>query len=94
MPLLTNAKLKDAAKDLDQWEIKGDKLYRQFIFKNFNHAFSFMTQVAMHAEKYNHHPEWSNVYKTVEVHLTTHSDNGITEKDIKLAKFMDAIATL
>ena len=63
-----------------------------FVFSNFIEAFSFMTRAALHAEKQNHHPEWFNVYKTVQVDLTTHEAGGITERDFKLAKTMDELA--
>jgi len=69
-----------------------DAIARTFTFKNFNEAFGFMARVALTAEKMDHHPEWSNVYKTVEVVLTSHDANGVTERDIKLAKAMDKIA--
>ena len=67
----------------------GDAITKTFEFKNFVQAFGWMTQVAMHAEKLNHHPEWSNVYKTVEVALTTHDAGGLTALDAKLATKMD-----
>lgn len=70
-----------------------DALRKVFKFKTFNEAFGFMTRVALRAEKLNHHPEWTNVYNRVEVTLTTHDSNGITDKDIKLAKFMDKCAS-
>ncbi|MEJ8476398.1 4a-hydroxytetrahydrobiopterin dehydratase [Roseibium algae] len=63
---------------------------RRYQFKNFNEAFGFMTRVALMAEKMNHHPEWSNVYRTVDVTLTTHDAGGLTELDFKLATAMDA----
>jgi 4a-hydroxytetrahydrobiopterin dehydratase len=70
----------------------GDAIAKTFNFKNFVQAFGWMTQVAMHAEKLNHHPEWSNVYKTVEVALTTHDADGLTALDAKLAQKMDQLA--
>ena len=71
----------------------GDALTKRFIFKNFVQAFGWMTQVAIMAEKANHHPDWSNVYKTVDVRLTTHDTGGLTEKDIALAQTMDRLDT-
>jgi 4a-hydroxytetrahydrobiopterin dehydratase len=65
---------------------------RTFEFKDFNEAFGFMTRVALVAEKSDHHPEWRNVYKTVEVVLSTHDAGGVTERDIDLAKAMNGIA--
>jgi len=76
----------------DQWSLQDGKLHREFVFKDFVQAFGFMTEVALHAEKSNHHPEWCNVYKKVTVNLTTHEVGGITERDFKLAKLMDQIA--
>jgi len=67
------------------WEIKAGKLYTEFKFPNFVSAFGFMTQVAIIAEKLDHHPEWSNVYNKVTVYLTTHEVNGISERDFELA---------
>ncbi len=69
-----------------------DAIHKTFTFGNFVQAFGFMTQSAIWAEKLNHHPEWSNVYKTVEVTLTTHDADGLSELDVKLAKKMDAFA--
>lgn len=68
-----------------------DAIQKTFLFKNFVEAFGFMTQVAFIAEKMNHHPEWSNVYRTVEVTLTTHDANGLSDLDIALARKMDAL---
>jgi 4a-hydroxytetrahydrobiopterin dehydratase len=74
------------------WEEKNNTLYRKFEFKNFSEAFAFMTRVALEAEKMDHHPDWSNVYNTVEIHLSTHSAGDIvTEKDRKLAKKIDGL---
>jgi 4a-hydroxytetrahydrobiopterin dehydratase len=79
---------------LPQWtEAPGrDAISRVFTFKDFNTAFGFMTRVAMLAEKMDHHPEWSNIYKTVNVTLTTHDSGGVTEKDIAMARAMEAYA--
>lgn len=74
------------------WTEENNTLSRTFKFKNFVEAFSFMTKVALVAEKMNHHPDWRNVYNTVEIHLSTHdAGNVITEKDRKLAAQIDAL---
>src|ERR1044072_1478194 len=92
-------KLDDAARmsalaRLNGWsDVSGrDAITKKFAFKNFNEAFGFMSRVALVAEKMDHHPEWSNVYKTVEVTLSTHDAGGLTELDVKLAEAMDKIA--
>jgi 4a-hydroxytetrahydrobiopterin dehydratase len=79
---------------LSGWsEVKGrDAIHKKFVFADFNAAFGFMTRAALMAEKLDHHPEWSNVYKTVEVTLSTHDAGGLTELDIKLAEAMDKFA--
>jgi len=69
-----------------------DAIAKTFTFANFVQAFGWMTQAAIWAEKMNHHPEWSNVYKTVEVTLTTHDVGGLSELDVKLATKMDTLA--
>jgi len=69
-----------------------DAIHKTFQFKNFVEAFGFMTKAAIWAEKLNHHPEWSNVYKTVEVTLTTHDTGGLSELDGKLAAKLDQLA--
>ena len=83
-----------ALAELPGWAEDGDNdaISRTFIFTDFNEAFGFMTRAALVAEKMNHHPEWFNVYKTVEVTLSTHDAGGLTELDITLAKAMDQIA--
>lgn len=74
------------------WEEKNNTLYRKFQFKDFSEAFAFMTRVALAAEKMDHHPNWTNVYNTVEISLNTHSAGDVvTEKDRKLAKQIDAL---
>ncbi len=69
-----------------------DAIEKTFVFGNFIEAFGWMSKVALVAEKLDHHPEWSNVYKTVEVTLTTHDVGGLSELDVTLAKRMDALA--
>ena len=73
------------------WIQKGKFICREFSFKDFNSAFAFMTSVALLAEKSNHHPDWSNLYNTVKVALTTHDADGLTEKDFKLASAIDQL---
>jgi len=79
---------------LNGWaEVKGrDAISKKFVFADFNEAFGFMARVALAAEKLDHHPEWSNVYKTVDVTLSTHDAGGLTELDVKLAEAMDKFA--
>lgn len=69
-----------------------DAIHKAFEFKNFVEAFGWMTRVAIWAEKWNHHPEWDNVYKTVNVVLTTHDAGGLSSLDAKLARKMDGLA--
>jgi len=72
-------------------EVAGrDAIVRHFKFKDFNQAFAFMTRVALYAERMDHHPEWSNVYNKVSIVLTTHDCDGLSERDVKLAKLIDA----
>lgn len=71
------------------WQLIDGKLEKTFVFKNFIQAFGWMTQVAMHAEKLIHHPEWFNVWNKVEVKLTTHDVDGISDLDFKMIKRME-----
>ena len=91
---LTAEARKSALARLAGWsEVSGrDAITRKFTFKDFNEAFGFMTRAALAAEKMDHHPEWFNVYKTVEVTLATHDAGGVTELDVKLAEAMNKIA--
>jgi 4a-hydroxytetrahydrobiopterin dehydratase len=92
---LTGDARKQAFTKLQGWsEVPGrDAISKKFVFKNFNAAFGFMTRVALIAEKYDHHPEWLNVYKTVDVTLSTHDAGGVTDLDVKLAEAMDRLAS-
>jgi len=90
---LTTDAVKIAMNEVDGWSMVDGReaIHKTFTFKNFIQAFGFMTQSAIIAEKIDHHPEWFNVYKTVEVTLATHDVDGLTELDFKLAKAMDKI---
>ncbi|WP_374513389.1 4a-hydroxytetrahydrobiopterin dehydratase [Brevundimonas sp.] len=82
-------------RDLPDWrEAEGDRpaISRSLTFPDFNAAFGFMTRVALHADKVDHHPEWSNVYNRVEVLLTTHDAGGVTQRDLDMARFIDSAA--
>jgi 4a-hydroxytetrahydrobiopterin dehydratase len=83
-----------ALAELPQWNVvQGrDAIARKFVFADFNEAFGFMSRVALMAEKMDHHPEWFNVYKTVEVTLSTHDAGGLTDNDVQMAKAMDDFA--
>jgi 4a-hydroxytetrahydrobiopterin dehydratase len=83
-----------ALKDLPEWrEVDGrEAIARTFRFRDFSEAFAFMARVALLAEKMAHHPEWFNVYNRVEVTLATHDAGGVTEKDVAMAKAMEAYA--
>lgn len=78
---------------LPAWDILNDRdaIQRKFTFKNFNQAFGFMTRVALLAERHDHHPEWFNVYNKVEITLSTHDAGGLSPRDVKLAKAIDAL---
>jgi 4a-hydroxytetrahydrobiopterin dehydratase len=80
---------------LPDWrhDAQRDAITREFVFADFAQAFAFMTQVAIVAEKRDHHPEWSNVYNKVDVTLTTHDAGGLTQRDVDLAQFMDAASS-
>ena len=91
---LTGKARSDALGALKGWtEVAGrDAIQKSFKFADFNHAWGFMTRVALVAEKADHHPEWSNVYNRVEIVLSTHDAGGVSEKDVALAKFIDQAA--
>ncbi len=85
-----------ALKGLKGWSEDGkrDAIRKTFVFADFVEAFGFMTKAALVAERMDHHPEWSNVYKTVNVLLTTHDAGGLTMKDVELARAMDQAAKI
>ncbi|WP_269227723.1 4a-hydroxytetrahydrobiopterin dehydratase [Flavobacterium eburneipallidum] len=92
MKKLNTAEIQAGLQQIDsKWEIKENCIHREIVFKNFVEAFSFMTSVAMLAEKDNHHPNWKNTYNKVTIALNTHDADGITHKDFDLAKEIDTI---
>ncbi len=96
MPLqkLPAADIEQRLLTLPGWVIEHHKLYRLFTFDNFVDAFGFMSSVALLAESMDHHPEWSNVYNRVKIHLTTHDADGISERDFMLAERINSLHTV
>jgi 4a-hydroxytetrahydrobiopterin dehydratase len=94
MPRPTAMSVAEALSQIDGWSASSEKeaIDKTFVFADFKQAFGWMTRVALKAEQMDHHPEWFNVYKTVNVTLTTHDANGVTSLDVELARFMDACA--
>ena len=90
---LTDQERQTLLSDLTGWTLVDgrDALHRQCVFRDFNEAFGFMTRVAIIAEKQDHHPEWSNVYRTFDLVLTSHDVKGLSHRDIALAKAVNAI---
>jgi 4a-hydroxytetrahydrobiopterin dehydratase len=89
---LAAGELAEALSGLDGWSVVDGRLHRRFEFTDFIAAFAFMTAVALQAEKLDHHPDWSNAYRTVTIDLVTHSAGGITALDVELARRIDAAA--
>ncbi|TPK71745.1 4a-hydroxytetrahydrobiopterin dehydratase [Mesorhizobium sp. B2-3-3] len=91
---LSKDAITEALAGLAGWALASDgaSIKRSFVFGNFSEAFAFMTRVALAAEKMDHHPDWSNVYKTVDVTLNTHDAGGVTALDVELAKKMNRFA--
>ena len=90
--LLSQTELDELAGELTGWDVSAASLARTYRFGNFVEAFGFMASAALVAEKMDHHPNWSNVYNSVEVSLNTHDRGGVTELDAALARAMDSLA--
>ena len=92
--LVIQSELETALQELDGWTLVDDRkaIEREFLFKGFNAAFGFISRVALAAERHNHHPEWSNVYNRVIIRWTSHSEGGVTDLDLKLARLCDRFA--
>ncbi|MEY4512261.1 MAG: hypothetical protein RLZZ450_4383 [Pseudomonadota bacterium] len=93
MPIakLNNHEIETRLAALPKWAVVAGKLHRELKFLDFVHAFGFMTQVAIIAERSDHHPEWSNVYNRVVIDLTTHDADGLSTRDFELAAAIDAL---
>jgi len=91
---LTDAERQAALDALPEWRLVDDRdaIRRVFKFADFNAAWGFMSRIALQAEKLDHHPEWSNVYSTVDITLSTHDCGGLSERDVALARFIDGAA--
>ncbi len=88
---LTDTQIQEELKNLPGWTVQNGKLHKEFVFEDFTEAFGFMTKVALHAEKMDHHPEWFNVYNKLRVDLMTHDAGGITTNDVALAKVFESL---
>lgn len=93
MAKLTEKEIEESLKNLDGWAYQEGAIEKTFVFANFKEAFSIMARIAFECEAQNHHPDWSNVYKTLNVKLNTHDAGGVTEKDFQLAKTIEEIAS-
>lgn len=89
---LSEAEVQGELEDLSGWSLKDGKLVRELKFPDFVQAFAFMSEVALHAEKMDHHPDWTNVYNRVSIELMSHDVGGISERDLTLAKVINEIA--
>lgn len=85
-PLLSDAELAEAGRQLGDWEVASNGIGRSFRFADFSEAFGFMTRVALEAEKLDHHPDWSNSWNRVDIRLVTHDAGGVTRLDVELAR--------
>ena len=92
MTRATESEVQALIAELGFWSVRGGKLHREYRFRDFVQAFGFMSQVALLAERAAHHPEWFNVYNRVVIDLTTHEAEGITWKDLDMAREMEQIA--
>lgn len=91
MKKMNTHEIQEALKNLSGWALKDDMIQKSFIFADFKEAFSIMTHIAIECEKQNHHPNWENVYNSLTIKLSTHDADGITQKDIDLAKSIEKI---
>ena len=91
MKKLSEKEINDKLKDFEGWEFHDDSLQTKFEFEDFKETFSIMTRIAFEAEAQQHHPEWTNVYNTLSISLSTHDAGGVTEKDFKMVEAIENI---
>lgn len=91
MKKLTELQIRAQLKELNDWDYQDGSLVTSFEFKDFKDAFSVMTRIAFEAERLNHHPNWFNVYNQLDISLSTHDAEGVTEKDFEMAKIIDEL---
>ncbi len=91
MKKMNTNEIEEALKNLSGWALKNDMIEKSFTFEDFTAAFSTMTHIAFECEKQNHHPNWENVYNNLTIKLSTHDADGVTQKDIDLAKSIEEI---
>jgi len=91
MEKLNPEQIEEKLKSLDGWEFNNNAIETSFEFKNFKEAFTVMTRIAFECEAQNHHPDWSNVYNSLQIRLNTHDAGGVTEKDFALARSIENI---
>jgi len=90
--MMNEAEIVEALKDLPDWRYDNDTLVASFRFKSFMNAMAFMSGCALYCDKHNHHPQWTNTYRTIDISLTTHDAGGkVTHKDVDLAKHMSEV---
>ena len=93
MKALSETEIRKALPSLEGWEYNDNAIHTAFEFENFKEAFTIMTRIAFEAEMMDHHPDWSNVYNQLHISLYTHSENGVTEKDLELARTINRLVS-
>ncbi len=91
MKPFTELQIRSALQDIEGWEYEENAIHTSFEFDDFKDAFAVMTRIAFEVEKLNHHPDWTNVYNTLQISLSTHDAGGVTEKDMELARIINEL---
>ncbi|MCW8980195.1 MAG: 4a-hydroxytetrahydrobiopterin dehydratase [Altibacter sp.] len=93
MKALSEKEINEKLQEFEGWDYSENAIHTTIEFRDFKDAFSVMTRIAFEAEKMQHHPDWSNTYNTLNISLSTHDADGVTEKDFKLAKIIDDLVS-